>query len=105
LGFRASLIAGLLAPNKTEARHGMMIDPKQEGPLCGLKGEHPHVYPSTQEAPLRRLSVAIRRRALKGSLPFLCVRQELTSYNGLGLLRRYLHRSACRHGRARRVVG
>ena len=34
-----------------------------------------------------RLRVATRRRALKGSLPLECVRQELTSYSGLGLLR------------------
>jgi hypothetical protein len=52
-----------------------------------------------------RLSIATRRRALKGRLPFQFGRQELTSYSSLGLLCRYLHRSACQHGRARRVVG
>src|SRR2546429_10009532 len=63
---------------------------KQKGPLCALKGGHPHVTPPTQEAPLMRLSVASLRRMIKGKLHVEFVRQELTSYSGLEVLRRYL---------------
>src|SRR5260370_41827257 len=63
---------------------------KQKGLLCGLKGEHANVAPLTQEAPLMRLSVASLRRMIKGKLHVEFVRQELTSYSGLELLRRYL---------------
>ena len=37
-----------------------------------------------------RLSVASLRRMIKGNLPVEFVRQDLTSYSGLELLRRYL---------------
>src|SRR5258708_33342588 len=63
---------------------------KHKGPLCALKGGHPHVTPPTQEAPLMRLSVASLRRMVKGKLHVEFVHQELTSYSGLELLRRYL---------------
>src|SRR5260370_40151130 len=63
---------------------------KQKDPLCALKGGHPHVTPPTQEAPLMRVSVASLRRMVKGKLHVEFVRQELTSYSGLELLRRYL---------------
>src|SRR5882724_12394442 len=63
---------------------------KQKDPLCALKGGNPHVTPPTQEAPLMRLSVASLRRMVKGKLPVEFVRQELTSYSGLELLRCYL---------------
>src|SRR6266481_8486342 len=63
---------------------------KQKGLLCGLKGEHANVAPLTQEAPLMRLSVASLRRMIKGKLHVEFVHQELTSYSGLELLRRYL---------------
>src|SRR6266853_1718879 len=63
---------------------------KQKGLLCGLKGEHANVAPLTQEAPLMRLSVASLRRMIKGKLQTEFVHQELTSYSGLELLRRYL---------------
>src|SRR5215472_10641164 len=63
---------------------------KQKGPLCGLKGEHANVAPLTQEAPLMRLSVASLRRLVKRKLHVEFVEQELTSYSGLELLRRYL---------------
>src|SRR5713226_5715077 len=63
---------------------------KQKDPLCALKGGHPHVTPHTQEAPLMRLSVASLRRMVKGKLHVEFVHQELTSYSGLELLRRYL---------------
>src|SRR3989441_4379305 len=64
---------------------------KQNGPLCVVKGRgHPHVTPHTQEAGLMRLSVASLRRMIKGKLHVEFVRQELTSYSGLEVLRRYL---------------
>src|SRR5216683_2679565 len=64
---------------------------KQNGPLCVLKGRgRAHVTPPTQEAALMRLNVASLRRMVKGKLHVEFVRQELTSYSGLELLRRYL---------------
>src|SRR3989442_11729502 len=64
---------------------------KQNGPLCVLMGRgRPHVTPHTQEAGLMRLSVASLRRLLKGNLHVDFVRQELTSYSALEVLRRYL---------------
>src|SRR5215467_11299404 len=81
---------------------------KQYGLLCDRKGERANVAPLTQEAALMRLNVASLCRLVKGKhVEF--VRQELTSYNGLELLRRYLRhvdlprrlRAAC----AARTVG
>src|SRR5512132_3911318 len=66
------------------------MNAKQKGPLCALKGGHPHVTPITQEAPLMRLSVASLQGMVKGPLHVEFVRQELTSYSGLELLRRYV---------------
>jgi hypothetical protein len=63
---------------------------KQKCLLCDRKGERANVTPSTQEAPLMRLSVASLRRMIKGKLHVEFVHQELTSYSGLELLRRYL---------------
>src|SRR5215510_6066935 len=63
---------------------------KQHGPLCGHKGGHANVTPHRQEAALMRLSVASLRRRVKGKLHVEFVYQELTSYSGLELLRRYL---------------
>src|SRR3989442_6556038 len=64
---------------------------KQNGLLCVVEGRgHPHVTPHTQEAGLMRLSVASLRRMIKGKLHVEFVRQELTSYSGLEVLRRYL---------------
>src|SRR5262250_3451443 len=64
---------------------------KQKGLLCALKGSgRPHVATHTQEAPLMRLSVASLRRLVKRKLHVEFVEQELTSYSGLELLRRYL---------------
>src|SRR5256886_6381870 len=63
----------------------------QNGLLCVLMGRgHPHVTPHTQEAGLMRLSVTSLRRMIKGKLSVEFVHQELTSYSGLELLRRYL---------------
>jgi hypothetical protein len=66
---------------------------KQRGLLCGLKGERANVTPYTQEAPLIRLNVASLRRVVKGDLRIEFVRQDLTAYGGLELLRRYTRRS------------
>src|SRR2546428_13316897 len=64
---------------------------KLNGPLCVVMGRgRPHVAPHRQEAGLMRLSVASLRRLIKGSLHVDFVRQELTSYSGLEVLRRYL---------------
>src|SRR5262249_62177270 len=63
---------------------------QQKGLLCDRKGEHANVTPLTQEAPLMRLSVASLRRVVKGDLRIEFVRQDLTSYGGLELLRRYV---------------
>ena len=68
------------------------IDLKKQGPMRGLNGERPHVTPYTQKAPLMRLSVARLRRTVMGHLRIEFVKQDLTSYGGLELLRRYVHR-------------
>jgi len=65
---------------------------KQKGLLCDRKGERANVTPNTQEAPLMRLSVATLRRVVKSDLRIEFVRQQLTSYGGLELLRRYVRR-------------
>ena len=67
---------------------------KQKDLLCDRKGEHTNVAPYTQEVPLMRLSVLSLRRMVKGTLHVEFVRQELTSYSGLELLRRYLRQCA-----------
>src|SRR5467141_5370437 len=67
-----------------------VVELKQKSLLCDRKGERANVTPLTQEAPLMRLSVASLRRMIKGKLHIEFVRQELTSYSGLELLRRYL---------------
>src|SRR5213593_1760845 len=64
----------------------------QRGLQCGLKGEHPHALPLTLEAPLMRLTIASLRRVVKGDLAIQFVPQALTSYGGLELVRRYVHR-------------
>src|SRR3989454_3653614 len=75
---------------------------KQNGLRCGLKErKRPHVTLPTQEAALMRLSVASLRRMIKGKLSVEFVRQELTSYSGLELLRRYLRQ----HDLPRRLRG
>jgi hypothetical protein len=66
------------------------VELKQKSLLCDRKGERANVTPYTQEAPLMRLSVASLRRMIKGKLHVEFVHQELTSYSGLEMLRRYL---------------
>ena len=77
----------------------------QKGPWCALKGGRPHVTPHTPEALLMRLTVARLRRVVKADLPIEFVPQQLTSYGGLELLRRYfrllgLHRRIARRSAA-----
>src|SRR2546422_198141 len=64
----------------------------QRSPWCALKGERANVTPFTLEAPLMRLSVASLRQVVKRDLTIQFVPQALTSYGGLELLGRYLHR-------------
>ena len=45
-----------------------------------------------------RLSVASLRRLIKGKLQVEFVRQELTSYSGLEVLRRYCSNGKCPDG-------
>src|SRR5919106_5081909 len=64
----------------------------QRGGSTDQKGRHPHVFPRYAEAPLMRLSVGTLRQVVKRDLPIAFVPQQLTSYGGLELLRRYLRR-------------
>ena len=66
----------------------------QRGGSTDQKGGHPHVFPRTAEAPLMRLSVGTLRQLVKRDLPIAFVPQQLTSYGGLELLRRYVRRIA-----------
>src|SRR5262245_62185539 len=75
----------------------------QRDAQCALKGERANVHPNTLEAPLMRLSVASLHRVVKRDLPIEFVPQELTSYSGLELLRRYLQRVDL-PGRLRRAL-
>jgi hypothetical protein len=68
------------------------MDVDQRGLPCYRKGEHANVTPFTLETPLMRLKVRSLRRVVKGDLPIEFVPQNLTSYAGLELVRRYLHR-------------
>src|SRR5213594_2447186 len=65
------------------------VNLNQKGLWCAHKGERAHVTPHTPEALLMRLSVASLRRVVKGDLAIQFVPQQLTSYSGLELLRRY----------------
>src|SRR5918994_5988677 len=53
---------------------------------------HPHVTLQSAEAPLMRLNVGSLRQVVKRDLPIAFVPQQLTSYSGLELLRRYVRR-------------
>src|ERR671919_56937 len=64
----------------------------QRGGSTDQKGRHPHVFPRYAEAPLMRLSVGTLRQVVKRDLPIAFVPQQLTSYGGLELLRRYARR-------------
>src|SRR2546422_482493 len=64
----------------------------QRGLPSNPKGGHPHVIPQFAEAPLMRLSVGSLRQVVKRDLPIEFVAQQLTSYGGLELFRRYARR-------------
>src|SRR3989442_4549335 len=51
-----------------------------------------HITLRFEEAPLMRLSVGTLRQAVKRDLSIAFVPQQLTSYGGLELLRRYVRR-------------
>src|SRR3989475_10323317 len=75
-------------------RHEIAIGMNQKGLLCDRKGRRAHVHPSRQEALLMRLSVDSLRRVVKRDLAIEFVPQQLTSFGGLELLRRYVQRRA-----------
>src|SRR5262245_33964137 len=62
----------------------------QRGESTDQKGRYPHTFPRFVEAPLMRLSVGTLRQVVKRDLPIAFVPQQLTSYGGLELVRRYL---------------
>src|SRR5712691_5703435 len=70
------------------------IGMNQKGLLCDRKGRRAHVHPSRQEALLMRLSADSLRRVVKRDLAIEFVPQQLTSFGGLELLRRYVQRLA-----------
>src|SRR5260370_9400883 len=72
--------------------HEIAIGMNQKGLPCDRKGRRAHVHPSPQEAILMRLSVESLRRVVKRDLAIEFVSQQLTSYGGLELLRRYVQR-------------
>jgi hypothetical protein len=76
----------------------------QRDTQCALKGERANVHPFTLETPLMRLSVASLRRVVKRNLPIEFVPQQLTSYGGSELLRRYLQQIDL-SGRLGRALG
>src|SRR4029450_4694567 len=78
-----------LALHSSEPGHGRPASVNQKGLRCALKGRRAHFIPHTPEALLMRLTVARLRRVVKADLPIEFVPQQLTSYGGLELLRRY----------------
>src|SRR5258706_7344253 len=64
----------------------------QRGFSVNQKSGRPHVTLRFTEAPLMRLRVGTLRQVVKRDLPIAFVPQQLTSYGGLELLRRYLRR-------------
>src|SRR5213594_4542385 len=69
-----------------------MTEMHQRGFPTDQKSRCPHITLRFAEAPLMRLSVGTLRQVVKRDLPIAFVPQQLTSYGGLELLRRYLHR-------------
>src|SRR5437867_4097585 len=69
-----------------------MTEMHQRGFPTDQKSRCPHITLRFAEAPLMRLSVGTLREVVKRDLPIAFVPQQLTSYGGLELLRRYLHR-------------
>src|SRR5258706_4583824 len=69
----------------------------QRGFPTDQKSGRPHATLRFPEAPLMRLSVGTLRQVVKRDLPIAFVPQQLTSYGGLDLLRRYLRHLDARH--------
>src|SRR2546422_4175258 len=64
----------------------------QRGESTDQKSRCPHITLRFEEAPLMRLSVGTLRQVVKRDLAIAFVPQQLTSYGGLELLRRYVRR-------------
>src|SRR2546422_10117242 len=64
----------------------------QRGESTDQKSRCPHISLRFEEAPLMRLSVGTLRQVVKRDLSIAFVPQQLTSYGGLELLRRYVRR-------------
>src|SRR5215475_15728269 len=64
----------------------------QRGDSTDQKGRYSHIYLRFAETPLMRLSVGTLRQVVKRDLPIALGPQQLTSYGGLELVRRYLRR-------------
>src|SRR5207302_10987115 len=64
----------------------------QRGESTDQKSRCPHITLRFEEAPLMRLSVETLRQVVKRDLAIAFVPQQLTSYGGLELLRRYVRR-------------
>src|SRR2546430_17647431 len=64
----------------------------QRGESTDQKSRCSHITLRFEEAPLMRLSVGTLRQVVKRDLAIAFVRQQLTSYGGLELLRRYVRR-------------
>src|SRR5438309_8747177 len=64
----------------------------QRGDSTDQKSRCPHITLRFEEAPLMRLSVGTLRQVVKRDLSIAFVPQQLTSYGGLELLRRYVRR-------------
>src|SRR5918996_2213449 len=75
-------------------RGDVRIPVTQRGLPCEDGRERANVLPLTRKAPLMRLSVDSLRRVVKRDLALQFVPQQLTSYGGLELLRRYGRRLA-----------
>src|SRR3970040_331140 len=69
-----------------------MTETHQRGLSTDQKSRCPHITLRFEEAPLMRLRVGTLRQVVKRDLPIAFVPQQLTSYGGLELLRRYLRR-------------
>src|SRR2546428_297298 len=66
----------------------------QRGESTDQKSRCSHITLRFEEAPLMRLSVGTLRQVVKRDLAIAFVPQQLTSYGGLELLRRYVRRIA-----------
>src|SRR5262249_9034503 len=82
----------LLTPIRNSCGRDRVVEMHQRGASTDQKSRCPHITLRFEEAPLMRLSVGTLRQVVKRDLSIAFVPQQLTSYGGLELLRRYLHR-------------